>query len=132
MRAVAVLKERGSALIEMVFAFLFVMMLALGIVQIAFSLYARNVVMSSAHEAARAAVERGRTGADARAVASRVLRQGAGRIFEGARVQVVRRAEGNRLVVAVSVTGTIRSLGPFPVSLPMNARATATGNVPVP
>jgi len=131
-RPLAVLSQRGSAPVETIFAFVFVMILALGVVQIAFTLYARNIVMTSAHEAARAAVERGRTEAEAHAIVRRVLRQGAGGIFRATRVQVVRRVEGTRLVVSVAVAGTIRSLGPFPASLPVTARGGAAGEAVVP
>jgi len=120
-RALAVLRQRGSAPVETIFAFVFVMTLALGVIQIAFSLYARNMVMTSTHEAARAAVERGRTEAEVHAIVRRVLGQGAGGVFRATRVEVVRHVEG-----------TIRSLGPFPASLPVTARAGAAGEAAVP
>lgn len=132
MRALAVLRQRGSAPVETIFAFVFVMTLALGVIQIAFSLYARNIVMTSTHEAARAAVERGRTEAEVHAIVRRVLGQGAGGVFRATRVEVVRHVEGTRLVVSVAVAGTIRSLGPFPASLPVTARAGAAGEAAVP
>lgn len=124
--------ERGSAVVETVFAFVFMLALALGVVQIAFSLYARNVVLSSAHEAARAAIEVGGSAGDAQTVAVRVMRRAAGRVVVLDRIDVTRRTSNGRATVEVLVRGRLRSLGPVPVTLPVEARAGATGQVEVP
>jgi len=127
-----VLNQRGSATIESVFAMVFVLILALGAVQVAFALYARNVVASSAHEAARAAVERGRSEAEARGVALAVIRRAAGGVVRDATIGVTRETRGGEVVVGVGVDARLESLGPFPASIPVRVRAVASGELEVP
>jgi TadE-like protein len=105
------------------------LLLALGVMEVALALYARNVVAASAHEGARAAVELGRTPADAVSVATHTVRAAAGGLVDdlevGARFAVVQR----RVVVRVEVSGILRPFGPVPLPIPVAVGATASRDV---
>jgi Flp pilus assembly protein TadG len=124
--------ERGSAPVETVFAIVFFMILVLSVIEIAFALYGRNVMAAAAHEGARAAIELGRTPSDAVQIASETVARSAGGLIEDLHVDVTTRTAGDRTVVRVHVTGTVRALGPIPVPLPVSVTATATRAVDVP
>lgn len=121
MRAHRLLRdERGSAPLESVFAIVILIVLTLGAVQVAFTLYARNVIMSAAHEGARAVVERGAVAEDAQAVAASVVERSAGGLVDGLSVYVAT----SRSMVRVHVRATTAPFGPVPVTLPLRATAT--------
>lgn len=113
--------ERGSAPLESVFAIVMLVVLTLGAIQVAFALYARNVVASAAHEGARAVVERGAVAGDARAIAVSVVQRSAGGLVDDLSVDVTR----SGATVRVHVRGTAASFGPVPVRLPLRATATS-------
>jgi Flp pilus assembly protein TadG len=113
--------ERGSAPLESIFAIVMLVVLTLGAVQVAFALYARNVVMSAAHEGARAVVERGAISEDAQAVAFAVVERSAGGLVDGLRVDVTTSGSA----VRVHVRATTAPFGPVPVALPLGATATS-------
>ena len=115
--------ERGSAAIESVVSIVLLVFMFLAVVEVAFSLYARNVIAASAHEGARAAVERGRSIAEAEAIALQTVHRSAGGLVEGLNVDVGVRASGDRSIVSVSVGGVLNAFGPVPV--PMNFRTEA-------
>ena len=125
-------RQRGSAPIETVFAVGILLFLALGTVQVAFALYARNVMAASAHEGARAAIELGRSPADAIAVARRTVVRSAGGLVEGLRVGVTIQSTGTDSVVRVRIRGWLKALGPVPLPLPVDAVATSTRNTAPP
>lgn len=100
-------------------------MLTLGVVQVVLVLYGRNVVISAAHEAARAAIELGRTPKEGRDVAITTMSRAAGRLLQDMSVHVGAGTEGARYVVTVDVAGTIQTLGPVPIPVPISASATA-------
>jgi Flp pilus assembly protein TadG len=125
-------RQRGSAPIETVFAVGILLFLALGTVQVAFALYARNVMAASAHEGARAAIELGRSPADAIAVARRTVVRSAGGLVEGLRVDVTIQSTGTDSVVRVRIRGWLKALGPVPLPLPVDAVATSTRNTAPP
>ena len=110
---------------EMTFAIILLMTLVLGVTQVAFVLYARNIVISSAHEGARAAIERGRTESEAEAIARDVVARAAGALVQDLEVDVatVATSEGRR--VMVRVRGLVRELGPIPIPIPLLSTATA-------
>lgn len=117
--------ERGAAPVEMTFAIILLMTLMLGVVQVAFALYARNVVAASAHEGARAAVERGRSPAEAAAIAKDVVGRATGRLIDDLTVDVAtNRSAGNR-TITVRVRGLITDFGPVPLPIPLSSTATA-------
>jgi Flp pilus assembly protein TadG len=124
--------QLGSAAVESVFSIALLMLMVLGVVEIAFTLYARNVVAASAHEGARAAIERGRTDAEARAVAEDTVRQSAGGLIDDLAVGVDTRADGDRSVVSVVVTGTVRPFGPVPLPVRLRSQSTLIGEFRVP
>lgn len=123
--------ERGSAVVETIFAIVILLVLALGAIEVAFALYARNVVAASAHEGARAALERGRTPQDAALVARRAVELSAGSLVVGLHVVTQVRRAGGESSVRVRVTGVMRTLGPVPVPIPLSSTATVTREVHV-
>jgi Flp pilus assembly protein TadG len=117
--------EEGSAPLELTFAIVFLMLLSLGAIQVGLTLYARNVVLSAAHEGARAAVELGRETSDASETASRYVERAAGGVVDDLRVATSTIETRGRLFARVMVTGRLDVLGPVPVSIPVRTTATA-------
>ena len=110
---------------EAIFSIVFLLLLVFGLIQVAFVLYGRNVVISSAHEGARAAVELGRDEVDAADLAESTVRGAAGNLVDNLDVDVgVSRSE-DRAVVSVSVSGSLDAFGPIPVSIPVDVSATS-------
>jgi hypothetical protein len=118
--------ERGAAPVEAVFAIVFVMMMALGVIQVAFTLYARNVVDSSAHEGARAGIESGRSLDEAEAMAAEVVRNGAGGLVDDLQVTSDIWISGDDEVLRIRVTGRLRSFGIVPFEASFDRTATAS------
>lgn len=118
--------EKGAAPVEATFAIVLLMLLALGVIQVGLVLYARNVVAASAHEGARAAIERGTSQADAAAIAHDVVRRATGSLVDDLDVEVGADTRGNELTVVVRVSGVVTDLGPIPFPVPLSSRATAT------
>jgi Flp pilus assembly protein TadG len=123
--------ERGSAVVESVMAIIVLMFLVLGTIEVAFALYARNVVGAAAHEGARAAAELGRTSGDATSVARAAVVRSAGGLVRDLQVSSTVARVGTRSVVRVRVSGMLRSFGPVPVPVPLRAEATVTREVRV-
>jgi Flp pilus assembly protein TadG len=122
-------RERGSAPVETIFAIVFLMLLVLGVLQVAFALYVRNVVASSAHEGARAAIELGRDPASARSIARDVVARSAGGLVRDLDVDTAVGRSSNGSVVRVLVTGSLTPFGPFPISIPFATTAHASRTV---
>ena len=101
------------------------MALALGISQLALTLYGRNVVIASAHEGARAATELGRDVNEAEIIARRTTRSAAGSLVEDLEVIVHTQPDGEDLVVTVQLSGRLASIGPVPLPLPIEVSATS-------
>jgi hypothetical protein len=120
-------QERGAAPVEAVFGLVMLIVMVLGVVEIAFALYARNVVAASAHEGARAAAEVGRTPADAAATARSTVEHAAGGLVRDLQVATVVGA-GDRPELRVTVTGALKPFGPVP--FPMHFRSVATVSLP--
>ena len=119
--------ERGSATIQFPIAVLIVMVLTLGVVQVSFALYGRNVLAASAHEGARAAAENGRTLSDASVIATEVIRRATGRMAE--RIQVTVSSSpvlGAGESVRVQVRAALRPLGVLPIAVPITVEAEVT------
>lgn len=125
MRECRLLNERGSATVETTASIVLLILLVLGTLEVAFLLYAKNVVMSSAHEGARAAVELGRDIDDARAVARETVERAAGGLVRGLDVRVATARSAAGRVVTVRVTGTLTPLAPVPLPIPLTATARA-------
>ena len=119
-------RERGSALVETIFAILFLIIFVLGVLQVSFALYARNVVASSAHEGARAAVELGRDPSSARSIARDVVARSAGGLVRGLDVETAVGRSSNGTVVRVLVRGSLTPFGPIPISIPFTTTAQAS------
>ena len=117
--------ERGSALVESIFAIVFLMILSLGVAQVALTLYGRNVVIASAHEGARAATELGRSEREAETIALRTTRSATGSLVEGLRIEVVTEPvhDGERITVRLS--GRLAAIGPVPIQVPVEAQASS-------
>ena len=122
----AVSEERGSAPVESTFAFVFILFLVLGVIEVDFSLYGRNVVLASAHEGARAAVEVVRDPAEAAAIAEQTVRRAAGSLVDDLRVSVSTRRGAGTSIVSVRVSGEVDALGPVPWPMHVDTVASAT------
>jgi Flp pilus assembly protein TadG len=118
--------EEGSAPVELTFAVVVLMLLSLGVIQVGLTLYARNVVLSAAHEGARAAVELDRRTSDASEAARRLVERAAGGIVDDLQVSTSTIEAGDRLVTQVMVSGLLDVPGPIPVSIPVRTAATAS------
>lgn len=114
---------------EATFSIVLLMLLALGIIQVALVLYARNVVAASAHEGARAAIELGSSAEEAASIARDVVRRATGALVDDLDVDVDARQRGAELTVAVRVSGIVTKLGPLPIPVPLSSLATATTSV---
>lgn len=122
--------QKGAAPLDAVIAIALLMLLSLGVIQIALTVYAHNAVSASAYEGARAAAELGTTASTAQAVAERMVRTTVGGLIEDLRVSVstMRVPEGD--LVRVAVIGRQHSLGPIPVVFPVRATATSVAEAP--
>jgi hypothetical protein len=100
------------------------MLMALAVIEIAFFLYARNVVAAAAHEGARAAVELGSDAARAEEVAGRTVRMAAGGLIDRLRVNVSFERSADRAVAEVHVAGLLHAFGPVPLVVPLRTMAT--------
>lgn len=121
--------ERGSAVVESVAAISFILLLVLGTVQVALTLYARNIVMSAVHDGARSAVEIGGTETDAAAVASASIARSTGTLVENLRVDARTRIVSDRYLVRVVATGLLDAPGPVPLKLPIAFNASTSREV---
>lgn len=119
-------KEDGSAVVESVFSMLFLMFLVMGVVQLGLTLYGRNVVAASAHEAARSAIELGADPASAADIADRSVRRGAGGVVKDIVVETTVERSSDHVAVQVRVHGKLRAFGPIPMELPITSVATAS------
>ena len=118
--------ERGSAPIEAIFSMILLLILMLGVIQVGLALYARNVLIASAHEGARAAIERDASGSDAEATAIGTVQRSAGGLVHGLNVNVDASRFRGATNVTVRVTGTVGSFGPVPIPIPVSVHATAS------
>jgi Flp pilus assembly protein TadG len=123
-------RARGSAALEIVFAMVVLVFLVLGVVQVGYTLYARNVVASSAHEGARAAVEHGRDVRSAALIAEQTIRRAAGGLVDDVDVAIRLLERDRATVVTVDVAGSLRRFGPVPWAATITARATASRSAP--
>lgn len=120
------MSERGSAPLETVFAIAFLLLLVLGAIEVVWALYGRNVLMSSAHEGARAALELGRSSSDAVTIATRSIEQSAGALVDDLDVGVSTETLDGRSTVRVEVSGVLAPWGPIPMPLPVKTAATVS------
>ena len=118
-------RERGSALVESIFAIVFLMVLTLGVTQLALTLYGRNVVIASAHEGARAATELGRSDQEAEAIALRTTRSATGSLVDDLEIEVLSEPAGEDALITVRLTGRLAAVGPVPISIPVEAQASS-------
>ncbi len=123
------IRERASAPVETVFAIVMLMVLALSAIEIAFVLYGRNVVMASAHEGARVAVELGGSASEAEALARATAARSAGDLIGDLQVEVRSARSATATVVKVRVAGRLKAIGPVPIPLRVTATATATREI---
>lgn len=126
MRQPRLLRDRGSAPVESIFAIVFILLLVLGVIEVAFALYGRNVLMSSAHEGARAAVEYGRSPQEAATIAQDTVRRAAGSLVDDLRVSVAVSEGSGPSIVRVRVQGIVDAFGPVPFPMPVDTTVSAT------
>lgn len=122
--------ERGSATVETIGAIVMLLVLTLGALQVAFVLYARNVLASAAHEGVRAAVERGAVAGDVEPLVAAVVEQAAGGLVSDLDVVTAATDLGDREVLRVGVRGTVSAFGPLPFTVPVTAAATSVREEP--
>jgi Flp pilus assembly protein TadG len=103
----------------------FIVVLLLGVVEVAFVLYARNVVASAAHEGARAVVERGAGATDAQSIARRTVHGSAGGLVDDLRVGVDIQSGQDADRVTVVVSGRVKSFGPVPLPVTVTSAASS-------
>jgi Flp pilus assembly protein TadG len=111
--------ERGSAVIESIFAIVVLLVLALGAIQVALTLYARNVVQAAVHDGSRALVEIGNHGGRADAIVREVVGRSAGALVDDLRVETSIERTPDRLLVHVRAGGVLTAPGPIPIDLPI-------------
>ncbi len=126
------LNERGSAPVESVFAIALVLFLALGIIQVALTLYARNVVLASAHEGARAAVELGRSLHEAEQVAAAAVSDAVGGLATDIDVEVTEVTLEQQDRFDVVVRASLKDVGIIPLPISVTARASSSRPSPLP
>lgn len=102
---------------------LLLLVLVLAVIQVGSFLYVRNVVRASAHEGARAALELGRTPAQAASAAEQTVRRAVGGVVEGIQVRTDSRSVDGVAEITVLVRADVRGFGPFPVPARMEAVA---------
>lgn len=112
-------------------AIVMLMVLVVGAIEVAFALYARNVVAAAAHEGARAAAELGRNPRDASALAREAVVRSAGGLVRDLRVATSVQDAGTRARVRVRVSGILKAFGPVPLPIPLTATASVTRAVEV-
>lgn len=112
-------------MLETVLSIVLLLTLALGAIEVAFALYARNVLAASAHEGARAAIELGRSPQDAVAVAKHTIRSSAGGLVREMDIAVAGGAIRGRPVVRVRVRARLKPFGPVPLPMSFSSSATA-------
>jgi len=118
--------ESGSSAVEVIFALAVLMLLTLGAIEVTLVLYGRNVVMTSAHEGARAAVELGTTPTDATGVATATVQGAAGGLVDDLSVGVVLDDTDGRSRALVRVSGELQAIGPVPLRIPVSVVARAS------
>lgn len=121
--------ERGSTLVETIVGMSLLLVIAIGTIQVATLLYARNVIRSSAHEIARAAIERGVARTDAVEFGGRLLGDSLGGMIDDLQVDVDSAGTGAQRIVTAHVATVVQPVGPLPISVPVESvvylRATA-------
>lgn len=122
--------QRGSAPLDAVIGITFLVILCLGAIQVALTVYAHNAVSASAYEGARAAAEIGTSSTRGREVAERMVRATVGGSLENLQVSVWTTHSTQGPLVKVAVVGRHRSLGPMPIVVPVRAVATSILEVP--
>lgn len=118
--------ERGSAVVESVFAIFILLFLALGTIQVALTLYARNVVQAAVHDGSRAVVEIGNQGADADVIVREVIGRSAGGLVDELQIETSIERTADRLFVHVRAGGSLTAPGPIPVDLPITVDSTSS------
>jgi hypothetical protein len=121
--------ERGSAVVESVFGMAMLLFLALGTIQVALTLYARNVVQAAVHDGARAVVEVGGADTDAETVARAVIERSAGSLLDDLDIETAVDSGGDRLLVHVRATGRLVAPGPIPIGLPITVGSTSSREI---
>jgi hypothetical protein len=119
-------RHQGSATIDVIAALVLLIALTLGGVQIALTLYARNVLIAATHDGARRGIELGRTADEATDLARSFVESAAGGLVRDANVSAEAREMNDEFLLRVRITGTIEVPGPIPLGIPFDARATTS------
>jgi hypothetical protein len=111
--------------VESIFAIVFLILLSLGVAQLALTLYGRNVVIASAHEGARAATELGRSEQEAEAIALRTTRSATGSLVDDLEIDVLTEPVGEDDLITVRLRGRLAAVGPVPITIPVEVQASS-------
>ncbi len=117
--------ESGSAVVESLFAIFALLLLTVGTIQMALSLYARNTVMSAVHDGVRAAVEVGAGEDDAAVTARGVIHRSAGSLIDELHVVAVTQRMGDRHRIRLTASGLLDAPGPIPIRIPVSFDASS-------
>ena len=118
--------ERGAAVVESLFGIFVLLFLVVGTIQVALTLYARNVVMAAVHDGARAAVEVGASEAHSDLVAHEVIERAAGSLVDDLQVATEADSSVDRYVVRVVAGGRLDVPGPIPLEIPVEIEASSS------
>ncbi|HET7482583.1 MAG TPA: hypothetical protein VFK89_06970 [Actinomycetota bacterium] len=113
-------------MVEAVFGIVALMFLTVVVIQLVMGLYARNVVLAAAHEAARAAIEVGVPASAGDTVALRTIHRSAGGLLTDVKVHTELQRHGPDVEARIEVGGTLHPPGPIPWSPPIHVLASAT------
>lgn len=114
-------REHGQSTVELAVVLPLVLLVLVGVVQLALVVHAANVVTTAAQEGARYAAAEGRTPTDGTVRAEEVLRSGLGADADQLRVTTRRGGEG----VSVQIEGEYRLLLVWMTGRTIPLRATA-------
>lgn len=114
---------------DAVFGMFVVLFLVLGSIQVALTLYARNVIVAAVHDGSRAAIEVGGSAADADVVARTTIMRSTGDLIEALRVDVTTQEVADRYLVRVVAKGLLTAPGPIPVRIPVSVQSTASREI---
>ena len=118
--------ERGSAVVESLFGIFVLLFLVVGTIQVALTLYARNVLMAAVHDGARAAVEVNAPAAHSSWVARDVIERAAGSLVRDLVVVTETGSSSDRYIVRVIAGGHLEVPGPIPLDIPVEIEASSS------
>jgi len=114
----------AQALVETALIMPLLLMLSLGLLQVALYAHARDVLLGAAQEGARLAAEDGRSAQDGLARVNDLARADLGSTVEPLQIQLL----GNAEVIEITIDSSVRPILPLPLpdGLPVHVRASVS------